>query len=1048
MCRNPLVAIHDEKISNDSEKLTAIELLNISEIQFIEHFKYLKKRRYIFLKIQFDTLDYQTNAVNSAVQVFEGQTIKESNFTITNVAPQGTLFTSDGIGVGNRVIINEEQMLKNVKKTQILKGIVPSDNLFGNNKSFPQFNIEMETGTGKTFVYLKTILELNKHYGFLKFVIVVPSIAIKEGVLKSFQITKDYFKNQYNGVVYDLFMFDSNKPDRVFSFATANTIDIMVTTIQSFNKGTNIMNRENEKLSGARPIDLIAETRPIVIIDEPQSVDNTDLAKDALKSLNPSAGFRYSATHRDNTYPKIYQLGAVDAYDNQLVKQIEVAGIEINEDGNRAHLKLIEVKAGKNSVNAKIEVYKKNRNSADKTIMNFKAGDDMFTKTKLQVYDEVGFIQDIDATPGFESVTFSGNPERITLESATLEDEATKRAQISKTIEEHLNKELQFKNAGQRIKVLSLFFLDKVVNYRVYDEDGNHNLGRYARIFEEEYERLIHLSKYKDLNDVNVPASEVHDGYFSTDKSGKKKGQLKDTNGETTADESTYEMIMKNKEGLLTFYNENKLHSEKANKVRFIFSHSALKEGWDNPNIFQIATLIETKDTITKRQKIGRGLRIAVNEDGERVPGFAVNTLTVMANESYKDFAEGLQKEYEEEGIIFGVFNKDSFATIVIKYDEVTADLEIIGKEKSELLFNYFKDEGFIGTSGRATDKMKEAITNQKIEVPEQFVDYAPQILDVVKSKVKSLDIMDAKDKVEVKVVKEALADDFLELWNKIKYKTTYKIDFDSDKLIEYATNGNESFDGLNSIQTRKGTYLYKKGMVEMSQAGVKADKYRESSVRAATNGAYRLPDIITFLQNETNLTRKTIVAILQSVNNLDSFKNNPLAYMNQAAKIINSIKNQLIVDGIEYTRTDEEYEQSLFSTETLKAYLGDKGNSVKVDENKYKTVYDYVVTDSNIEKEFARKAEMDDNVKFYIKLPDWFKIRTPLGPYNPDWALLYEEDDEQHLYFIVETKGDTNFDQLRPYERAKILAGEKHFKAVDTDIKFKRVSDEAEVRG
>jgi len=993
------------------------------------------------LKIRFDTLDYQTDAVNSAIQVFDGQKVKASNFTITDESPQGTLL--DGIGIGNRVIINEEQMLKNVRKTQILNGIAPSDSLFGNNSAFPQFNIEMETGTGKTFVYLKTILQLHEKYEFTKFVIVVPSVAIKEGVLKTFQITKNYFKKQYGGVIYDMFMFDSSRLDRVRSFAASSTIDIMVTTIQSFNKDTNVMNRENDQLSGARPIDLIAETRPIVIIDEPQSVDNTDLAKDALKSLNPSAGFRYSATHRDNTYPKIYQLSAVDAYDNQLVKQIEVAGIEVDEDGNRAHLRLIEVKTGKSGISAKIEVYKKTRKDADKVIMNFKAGDDMFTKTKLQVYDEVGFIQDINATPGFESVTFSGMSEKLTLESTTREDEATKRAQISKTIEEHLNKELQFKQAGQRIKVLSLFFLDKVENYRTYDDEGNPKLGRYAKIFEKEYNRLINLSKYRELNDVDVPASEVHDGYFSVDG----KGKLKNTKGDTVADESTYEIIMKNKEGLLTSYDEAKHHTAKANKIRFIFSHSALKEGWDNPNVFQIATLIETKDTITKRQKIGRGLRIAVNEDGERVPGFSVNTLTVMANESYKDFAEGLQKEYEEDGVIFGVFDKESFATIIVKHDEITDELKILGKEKSATLFNYFRDEGFINTAGRATDRLKQAITDKEIEVPEEFREVAPQILKVAQSKVKSLDIKNAEDKVEVKVVKEALADDFLELWNKIKYKATYKINFDSDKLIRYAVRGNESFDGIDSIQTHKGTYIYKKGIVEMSEAGIKADESTESSVRAATRGAYKLPDIITFLQNETSLTRKTIVAILQSVNNLDSFKNNPLSYMNQAAKIINAIKNQLIVDGIEYTRTDDEYEQKLFTTETLNAYLGEKGNAVKVDETKRKTVYDYVVTDSTIEKEFARKAEKDDNVKFYIKLPDWFKIRTPLGPYNPDWAILYEKDDEQHLYFIVETKGDVSFEQLRPHERAKILAGEKHFRAVDTEIRFRRASDEAEIR-
>jgi type III restriction enzyme len=995
------------------------------------------------LKIQFDTLDYQTKAVQAAVKVFEGQTIKQSNFTISEELVKSTFFAEDGIGIGNRIIINEEQMLKNVNKVQIQNGIVISDNLYGTNTSFPQFNIEMETGTGKTFVYLKTILELNKIYDFKKFVIVVPSVAIKEGVLKSFQITKDYFKNQYNGVIYDLFMFDSSKLDRVRSFASANTIDIMVTTIQAFNKDTNVMNRENDQLSGVRPIDLIAETRPIVIIDEPQSVDNTDLAKDAITSLSPSAGFRYSATHRDTSYPTIYRLGAVDAYDNRLVKQIEVAGIEINEDGNRAHLKLIEVKTGKSGISARVEMYKKKRNEVDKTIVTLKAGDDIFNKTKLQVYEEVGFVQDIDATPGFESVTFSGNPEKITLESATLEDEAIKRAQIAKTIEEHLNKELSFKHQGLRIKVLSLFFLDKVENYRIYDEEGNPSPGRYARIFEEEYNRLIKLSKYKELNDIDVPVEEVHDGYFSADK----KGKLKNTNGTTKDDESTYEMIMKNKEGLLTFFDESKGNTAKANKIRFIFSHSALKEGWDNPNVFQIATLLETKATITKRHTIGRGLRIAVNEDGKRMIREGINILTVMANESYKDFAEGLQKEYEEDGIRFGIFEKYSFATIIIKQDDVTEESEPLGKIKSVKLFEELKSQEYINNSGRATDKLKKAIKDGKIEVSEEFQEIIPKILGVAKSKIKSLEIKNAKDKVEVNVIKEALADDFLELWNKIKYKTTYRIDFDSKKLIKDAVYGNELFDGINSIQTRKGTYLYKKADVKLTEAGVKADANSESSVRANTEGSYKLPDIITYLQNQTNLTRRTIVAILQKVNNLDCFKNNPLSYMNQSAKIINAIKNQLIVDGIEYTRVDDEYEQKLFTTKTLNAYLGENGNSIKVDKTKAKTLYDYVVTDSNVEKEFAYKAENDDNVKFYIKLPDWFKIRTPLGPYNPDWALLYEKDEEQHLYFIVETKGDTSDEQLRPHERAKIKAGEKHFKAIDTDIRFKRVRDEYEIR-
>lgn len=995
------------------------------------------------LKIQFDTLDYQTDAVKSVVSVFEGQTIKKSNFTITNAAPEGILFTSDGIGIGNKVIIDEKQMLKNVNKTQILNGIVPSRNLFGNNKVFPQFNIEMETGTGKTFVYLKTILELNKQYGFLKFVIVVPSIAIKEGVLKTFKITKEYFKKQYDGLIYDLFSFDSSELDRVNSFASSNTVSIMVTTIQSFNKSTNVMNQENDQLSGAKPIDLIAETHPILIIDEPQSVDNTDLAKNALNSLRPSAGFRYSATHKDNTYPKIYQLDAIDAYDKQLVKQIEVAGIEVDNHGNQAHLKLVGVKAQKNVITARIEVYKKTRNDAVKKILTFKAGDDMYTKTNLQVYENVGFIEDIDATPGAEAVYFSGKPEKIDMSSATLEDELNKHEQIYKTIEEHLNRELRFKKAGLRIKVLSLFFLDKVENYRIYDENGNPKNGKYAKIFEEEYQHLINLPRYKVLNDAKVPVSEVHDGYFSVDRSKK----MKNTKGDSKADESTYELIMKDKEGLLTMYDESKHHCAKANKIRFIFSHSALKEGWDNPNVFQIATLIDTKDTITKRQKIGRGLRIAVNEKGKRVPGFQVNTLTVMANESYQRFAEGLQKEYEEDGVVFGTFKKDSFATIIISHDEITGELKILGQKKSEKLSNYYKDKGYINSENRATDKLKKAVSKRKIPVPKEFENIATEILKVIKSKIQYLNIKDANEKIELKADKKAMTGDFLELWNRIKYKTKYTINVDSEKLIGLAINGYKSIKGINSIQTRRGMYLYKKAKVKMKQAGVIADETNESDESIKNNYAYELPDIITFLQNETNLTRKTIVLILESANNLDSFRNNPLSYMTQVANIINLIKNKLIIDGIKYTRINDEYDQKLFTTETLNAYLGVNGNSVKVDDSKQKTIYNYVVTDSNIEREFVKQAELDDKVKFYIKLPNWFKVPTPIGSYNPDWAILYEKGNAQHLYFIVETKGDVRYESLRPKEQEKIEAGIKHFKAVDPEIEFKCVSNESDIR-
>ncbi|EOH95249.1 DEAD/DEAH box helicase family protein [Enterococcus pallens] len=1004
------------------------------------------------MKIKFDQLAYQTNAVNAAVEIFEGQIIKNSEFTISlNNGTQGSFFADDGIGIANKLFINSDSMLKNVQKVQIKNKIAPSENLLGSNDAFPQFNIEMETGTGKTFVYFKTILELNQKYGFSKFVIVVPSVAIKEGVIKTYEMTKAYFTAQFHGLIYELFAYDSKRLDRIRQFASANTVDIMVITMDSFNKeagekidnkgNINVIYRENDQLSGQRPIDLISETRPILIIDEPQVVDNTEKAKRSLANLHPSVSFRYSATHKDKSYPTIYRLGAVEAYDQQLVKQIEVASVSVDEDGNRAYLKLKSVTNRNGKISAQIELYKKTKNDANKKVIKMTKGDDLYTKTKLQVYESVGFIQDIDTTPGQEAVYFSGTPEKITLESANFEDLEIKRIQIRRTIKAHLDKELVLNCRG--IKVLSLFFLDKVENYRVYGEGDSETKGKYAQIFEEEYQKMIRLPQYKELSNASVPVEEIHDGYFAKDK----KGKYKNSTGKSTDDESAYNIIMKNKEGLLTMFSEEKGNVSKANKIRFIFSHSALKEGWDNPNVFQIATLVDTKDDITKRQKVGRGLRIAVNQKGQRVPGFEVNTLTVMANESYKEFAEGLQKEYEEDGISFGLFEDDAFATIVISYDELTEEMSVLGKAKSKILINEMKENDYISPSKHATDKLRRAVKEGKVEVPEEFTDLVPQIIEVIKLKIRNINVKDADEKVKVRVNKEALAENFLELWNKIKSKTTYSIDFDSNKLIHNVLEGTSSLDGINMISTRHSTYKEELVKLDVKQSGIDIVDETFTQYSGKQSDIYALPDIVSFLQNETKLTRKTIVSILKGSKNLELFKNNPLSYMNQAAKIINAHKNQLIIDGIKYMKKENEvYEQSLFTTETLNAYLGENGNSIKIDTNKNKTIYDYVVTDSNVEKDFAKEAEADERVKFYIKLPDWFKIRTPLGPYNPDWALLLEEENEQRLYFIVETKGDSSSDQLRFHERGKIISGKKHFQAVDTDIKFKVVSKESEV--
>lgn len=1008
------------------------------------------------MKIDFEQLDYQTDAVNAVINVFEGESVRDSQFTISlSNNFQGSYFTNDGVGIANKQTITKEKMLSNVNKVQLANKIPQSDQLLGNNKNFPEFNIEMETGTGKTFVYFKSILELNQKYGFKKFIIVVPSVAIKEGVLKTYEMTKEKLSQIFHGTVYNLFSYESNDPKRVQQFASANTIDIMVITMSSFNKeaGTekdkkgnvNVIYRENEELAGQRPIDLISETRPILIIDEPQVVDNTDKAKRALSNLNPLVGLRYSATHKDQSYPTIYRLNAVDAYKGKLVKQIEVASVNIDQDGNEAYMRLKSVEPKKGKIQAKLEAYKKTKNDADKTILTVKKGDNLAKKTKLPAYESLGDIVDIDAREGQKAVYFSGDIEKITLKSSTHEDLEEKRMQLRTMIKSHLDKELSLNKIG--IKVLSLIFLDRVDNYRTYDKDNQPQKGRYARIFEEEYERLIKLPQYEELNDRKVPVEEVHRGYFARDGKGKMKNSTK---GESQDDESEYQIIMKNKEGLLTMY-DGQRNVTKANKTRFIFSHSALKEGWDNPNIFQIATLVDTKDTITKRQKIGRGMRIAVNQEGKRVPGFDVNTLTVIANESYADFANSLQKEYEDDGLQFGLFSDDVFSIIITKQGKTLEETETLGKKRSAKLVHEFKKMGYINNTNHATSELKQAIKNQKIDLPIEYKPYEAEILRISEEKTANLHIKDAKKKVQVKLNKEALSEDFLSLWNRIKNKTTYHIDFSTQDLIQYIVYGAFSLDGLNSIHVNRGQYFAESGTLGIDESGISiAEENPRHNYSSNGVAEYPLPDIITYLQNETNLTRRTIVTILKKANNLDLFKKNPISYLTQAVSIINAIKNQLIIDGIKYEQKDDDvYDQKLFSSETLYAYLDDdkhKGNAYKVDEDLNKTIYNYIVTDSAIEKEFAEDLEKDDNVKFYIKMPAWFKVPTPLGDYNPDWAVLREDDEGQRLYFVADTKGNKASDQLRPHEKGKLRAGEKSFATLDTGITFRTVTKEEEL--
>ena len=984
------------------------------------------------MKLQFDAnLHYQEQAVSAVVDLFRGQTPKQSNFTVSNYSDQGTMYTDNGIG--NKLDLIEDEILENLQAVQLRNGLPQTKTL---KKGAYDFDIEMETGTGKTYVYLRTIFELNKAYGFKKFIIVVPSIAIKEGVAKSLEITREHFQTIYNNVVYDSYIYDGSKPEEVRSFAVNDNISIMVINIAAFRKSfddpdkenkANIIHRAIDKLNGMRPINLIQETNPVVIVDEPQSVEGKpgSVSRKALKSLNALFTLRYSATFVERHEP-VYKLDAVDAFNLELVKQIEVASFESLDYHNKAYMKLLSVDNKKSPITAKIELDCEVKGTIKRKAVTVRQGDDL--SEKLSGYREVynGYVvDDIYCEKGNEYVSFTTKPEFLRIGEAVgdIDDRAIKEQQIRKTIEEHLNKELALNHRG--IKVLSLFFIDKVSNYRYYDADGVRHNGIYADMFEKNYRELIQRPKYRTLfQDIDLESlpHEVHGGYFSGDKKGGNSDkEWKDTSGTTAVDESAYNLIMRDKEALLSF----------DSKLRFIFSHSALREGWDNPNVFQICTLNETKSEVKKRQEIGRGLRLCVNQKGERQHGFAINTLTVMANESYEKFAASLQKEYEEEeGIRFGVLESHSFANIPVRQSD--GSTVYLGAEKSEQVYQAFKAYGYLDAKDEVTDDLRKALKNNALQVPAELVEHKNAIAAVCKKAAGGLNIKPTNAKRTVHLNKERfLSEDFKELWDRIKYKTTYHVEFDSEKLVEQCCEKMQ----LN-LNVGAAKLMYTKAKVQVSEGGVDTTETQRLSVMT-TDGKEQLPDIITYLQNRTGLTRRTIVKILTESKTLDLFKKNPQTYMEEVAKIITSTMRLFIVDGIKYTKLGdtEFYAQELFDTQELTGYL--ERNMFE----SHRSVYDYVVYDSDVECRFAEQLEHNENVKVYAKLPDWFKVPTPLGSYNPDWAVVVEDDGQRKLYFVVETKGSVEEESLRPTELAKIRCGEKHFEALGNEARFLRAN-------
>ena len=988
------------------------------------------------MKLKFVDQPYQADAVNAICDIFDGCEVKDSIFTIDTSHGNGQIsIGGEGIsyllGYGNRLSIDDFRMLDNLQEIQSNNNIQMSNTIQGRN-----FTVEMETGTGKTYVYTKTILELNKRYGFTKFIVVVPSIAIKEGVNNSFNATNEHFKEKYDNVTYNWFTYDSNHLDKIRDFATSTNIEIMIINIDAFRKSfsdpeketkANLIHRESEKLSGNRPIDLIASTNPIVIIDEPQSVDNTAKSKEAIASLNPLCTLRYSATHRE-LYNLMYRLTPVDAYQENLVKHIEVASVTSEDASTKPYVKLLGVSNKDNRFKCRIEIYVKDKRTGavNKSVVNAKTNDDLWElSNEVEYYKSSNYIIDnIDCFPGEESITLA-NGEYIQIGESigNIDPAAIKRAQIRQTIELHLNKELHYMSKG--IKVLSLFFIDEVSKYRDYDAEDEK--GEYAVWFEEEYKRLIQQPKYKKLLDdfgssILTDPSIVHDGYFSVDG----KGRLTNSKGEgvSAADESTYQLIMKDKERLLSF----------DEPIRFIFSHSALKEGWDNPNVFQVCTLIETKDTMTKRQKVGRGLRICVDQEGNRVNDVRYNVLSVIANESYKEFASTLQKELETDNFKFGVVEPVSFSGLSVK--QADGNRHELTQSDSQKIYSFLIENDYVSSKGKVTPKYYQDVHNDSFVLPDIFESFTGKVIKQINSLSKEVEIKNAFAKIPVKINKKVeLSPEFKQLWEKIKQKTKYTINMDIEKLK------NEAIEQISSMPRIKADQIDGEiSKIDITKAGVIKKESQIKQLGAISDfEKMDYPDFIRRLQDATGLLRRTIIEIIVASGRLHDFYVNPEECIKQVSKILLAVKKENLTDGIKYEKSGEYYEQGLiFNDEGLYGYENKNIIATPSDKN----VFDHVIYDSIVEKQFAEDAEYDDDVILYAKLPDAFKIDTPIGTYNPDWAVVLNTESGEKLYFVAETKGTDNVNDLKGTEKKKIFCGRKHFEVVDDGIKYQVVKE------
>lgn len=979
------------------------------------------------MRFQFDPHQpYQASAIEAVTDLFDGQPADADQLVTTfrllpsepalfdqdEVSGQVSLDIAAEVGaVGNNLVLDEDTILANVQRVQDRNGLESAQALADGL----QFDVEMETGTGKTYVYLRTAFELAKRYRFTKFIILVPSVAIREGVKTSIDLMREHFRHLYPEINMDASVYAGERAEEVRDFASATCLQFLVMTIDSLrgDKNTRIMHQTRDKLAGLRPLDYLRATRPIVIMDEPQNMES-QLAQSAVADLDPLCTLRYSATHRV-TRNVVYRLDPLDAHQLGLVKTIVVSDAQELGGSAKPYVKLLGVSRDPFKASLELVCRKKDGSYAKRKVTATQGDDLERVSGGNPAYEGNWRVSEISVEP--ERIELSNYGYLHVGDEIGSNQDAVFREMIRETIREHIRKELQVHARG--IKVLSLFFIDKVASYL---GDGVNNLdanGDFATWFDELYtEELDRQPEARDI--MPVTALEARSGYFAQMKSGKGKNAVmtfKDSSGKTKADDDAYELIMRDKARLLSM----------DEPVRFIFSHSALREGWDNPNVFQICTLRDMASETERRQTIGRGLRLPVNQAGQRISDTGLAQLTVVASESYQAFASALQNEYQKAGVAIGFVRKQEFSRLPITVDGKEA---VLGAKRSAEIWDHLHRRGFINEQGEVQGSWVPEQLGFTVDLPEPYAEYEDDVINIVNACKMETIIKRKRKRVARKLNKELYAaPGFEEFWDKITQRTTYRVNFERQALVDACVNRIKTAPRIEPIRIQ-----VTRTKMTMTRGGTKGSAL--GSRGANLTGSYPLPDIVAQLQEATSLTRRTIIDILTDSGRLGEFLGNPNDFIKMASTCIQEELAHVVVEGIQYEKIGGSiYELRELQEDGLEEKDRFLDQLYKVT-NTGKTDFDYVVFDSAVERQFAEHLDGREDIRLFMKLPDKFRIPTPVGDYNPDWAIIKTEEGQDRLYLIRETKSSLDPTKRRPGENAKINAAIKHFEAIGVNYK------------